>query len=65
MLSASAASTVAYALIRFLPSGGQIYHVIIAGSFFTVYTGLSLVRRETRETLQSIWVSIISRKKNE
>jgi O-antigen/teichoic acid export membrane protein len=64
LLSAAAASTAAYALIRLLPSEGLIYHFVIAGSFFVIYTGLTLFRKDSRSTLLSIWDSIISRKRS-
>jgi len=63
LLSAFAAGAFSYALLRYLPFEGTFYHLFIAGIFFVIYTGLTLVRKETRSTLISIWKSIATRKK--
>lgn len=65
MLSAVAAGAVAYALIQVLSQESIINHLITALLFFIIYTGLTMLRRESRETLRSIWASVISRRKGE
>jgi O-antigen/teichoic acid export membrane protein len=63
LLSAFMAGALSYALLRYLPFEGTFYHLSIAGIFFIIYTSLTLVRKETRSTLISIWKSIATRKK--
>ena len=63
MLAATAAGSLAFALMKLLPQEGIVNHLIIAAVYFMVYTALTLVRKDTRNTLRSIWQSVISRKK--
>ncbi|MCK4988945.1 MAG: lipopolysaccharide biosynthesis protein [Bacteroidales bacterium] len=62
-LSAASAGALAYALFRILPQEGIVSHLVMALVYFILYTALTLVRKETRNTLISIWKSIISNRK--
>ena len=62
-LSAASAGALAYALLRILPQEGIVSHLLMALVYFILYTALTLVRKETRNTLISIWKSIISNRK--
>ena len=62
-LSAASAGALAYALLRILPQEGIVSHLVMALVYFILYTALTLVRKETRNTLISIWKSIISNRK--
>lgn len=64
LLSSCAAGALAYVLLRFLSSESTFIHLLIAGIYFIIYTGLTLVRKDTRDTLWSIWESIMSKRKN-
>jgi hypothetical protein len=55
---------VLYALLHFLSSDSTFTHLAIAVIYFILYTGLTLLRKDTRDTLLSIWDSITSKKKN-
>jgi len=63
VLSAAAAGLAAYLLIRFFSSDDVIHHLLIALAFFAVYTALTFVRSGTRDTMRSIWTSLLSRRK--
>jgi O-antigen/teichoic acid export membrane protein len=64
LLLAVAAGVVLYALLHFLSSDSTFTHLAIAVIYFILYTGLTLLRKDTRDTLLSIWDSISSKKKN-
>jgi O-antigen/teichoic acid export membrane protein len=63
MISAAAAGFLAYFIIRTISLEGAVRHLIVALTFFAVYTALTLLRAETRSTLRSIWQSILARQK--
>ena len=64
LLSAFTAGSLAYSLTRKLPQEGIVSHLILALVYFIVYTGLTLVRKDTLNTLRSIWKSINKSRKN-
>jgi PST family polysaccharide transporter len=65
LLSAAAAGLAIFAIIRSFSVDSIIDHLLIGLVFFIVYTGLTLLRAETRKTLKSIWVSINSKRKSD
>ena len=64
LLFAVAAGVVLSVLLHFNFSDSTFAHLAIAVIYFILYTGLTLLRKDTRDTLLSIWDSIISKKKN-
>ncbi len=65
LLTAAAAGSMIYIFIRIFSIDSTVDHLLIGFVFFMVYTGLTLLRAETRKTLQSIRVSIISKRKSD
>ncbi len=63
LLLAVAAGVVLYVLLHFLSSDSTSTHLAVAVIYFILYTGLTLLRKDTRNTLLSIWESMISKKK--
>ena len=55
------AGLVSYIFIRFysMENGGK--HLLTGLVFFVIYTGLTLLRAHTRETIRSIWNSIVNK----
>ncbi len=62
-LSAALAGALSYALLRILPQESIVSHLIMAVVYFILYTALTLVRKDTLNTLVSIWKSVISGRK--
>jgi PST family polysaccharide transporter len=62
LLTAFASGALAFALLKLFSADSMLQHFLVAGLFFIIYTGLSLVRRESRLTLLSIWESLVGRK---
>jgi PST family polysaccharide transporter len=65
LLVALASGFLIYILLGILPSDTTFTHLMVAVVYFIFYTGLTLLRKDTRHTLWGIWDSIVSRKRNE
>lgn len=65
LLTAVAAGAAIYLIIISFPMDSIVDHLIIALVYFVVYTGLTVLRAETRKTMKSIWESILSRTKSD
>jgi len=63
LISACAAGAAIYGMYRVMPSDSTFIHLLIAAIYFIIYTGLTLIRKDTRLTLWSIWDSMISKRK--
>lgn len=64
LLAAVASGLMIPVLLRLLHSDSTFVHLLVAVIYFILYTGLTLLRKDTRNTLRDIWISIITRKKN-
>lgn len=64
LLAAFAAGGMLYGLYQILPPDNTFKHLLIAVIYFIVYTGFTLLRKDTRHTLLGIWESFRSKKKN-
>jgi len=62
LVSTAVAGLAAFAFIYFYVGEQGIKHLITALIFFVIYTGLTLMRQSTRETIRSIWNSVINKK---
>jgi PST family polysaccharide transporter len=59
LLTAAAAGLVIIGCILVFSFDSTAYHLLLGLLYFIVYTGLTLLRSETRKTMQSIWKSMI------
>lgn len=65
LLSAAAAGITSYVFIRIFSIDSIVDHLLIGLMYFIVYAGLTMLRAKTRHTLQSVWLSVISNKKQD
>ena len=62
LLTSLAAGVAIYLVILSFPVESIVAHLLVGILFFIVYTGLTLLRTETRKTMHSIWVSMMSKR---